>query len=694
MYIYKVNYQNVGPLKNVNIEFPFNNGLPQPLILVGENGSGKSLFLSNIIDSMYEVANQIFENATVTSGANSHYFYKISQNTEVQIGQPYMSSYIKYVEGDDKLEYLTKFGKKEFNEWTMETGINDCSLTWRDVNDNDKHLTSDEKILTKLFNNNICCYFSPNRYARPSWLSEHYFHIKEEQKEQSFNLKNKYSKKLYNPITVENSVYENISWLLDIIMDSRLDIDEIREYNQSNGHVEKKYSIPYYINQHDFSLLKIARQNIEVVLSEILGKTVYLRTNYRNSGIERIYVVDKNERVVLKSLNSLSTGQMALFNIFSNIVRYADSNDLNKSIKLEEIKGIVIIDEIDLHLHSNLQNETLPKLLKKFPKIQFIITSHSPLFILGMEKIFGSENFQIRELPNNQIILSEEFSQFNLAYAMLKESKKYREEMKAIKENQESTFPLIITEGCSDWIHIKNALDKLQNSDYLTEDEKIILKDLNVEFLEYYPKEYSDIKDITLQMGDGALINLCEQFSRLKQPRKYIFIADRDKPETIKKMSEEGCEYKNWGNEVFSFCIPYPAGRKHDNNLCIEHYYSESDLKKIIVCDDGIKRRIFLGKEFDENGNSEHINRKCENSNLCLNKTAIIDGSNYKRVFVYDMKKLTEEEKLLGINKQTNFGLSKIKYAEAVANNNNFKDVNLKHFYAIFKVIKHIIDNN
>lgn len=44
--------------------------------------------------------------------------------------------------------------------------------------------------------------------------------------------------------------------------------------------------------------------------------------------------------------------------MFSTIVRYADRNDLNKSIHLENITGIVIIDEIELHLHTSLQKKS------------------------------------------------------------------------------------------------------------------------------------------------------------------------------------------------------------------------------------------------------------------------------------------------------------------------------------------------
>lgn len=48
-----------------------------------------------------------------------------------------------------------------------------------------------------------------------------------------------------------------------------------------------------------------------------------------------------------------------------------------------ELKGIVIIDEIDLHLHPKLQKQLIGQFSKVFPKIQFIVSTHSPIPLLG-----------------------------------------------------------------------------------------------------------------------------------------------------------------------------------------------------------------------------------------------------------------------------------------------------------------------
>ena len=54
--------------------------------------------------------------------------------------------------------------------------------------------------------------------------------------------------------------------------------------------------------------------------------------------------------------------------------------------KLVENRGIVLIDEIDLHLHPEWQRTVIPILSKELPKLQFILTSHSPIVVGTLEK--------------------------------------------------------------------------------------------------------------------------------------------------------------------------------------------------------------------------------------------------------------------------------------------------------------------
>lgn len=56
MYIKKFKFENYGPIKNFEFLPIFKeNGDPKPLVIIGKNGSGKTLMLSSILDSLIEL---------------------------------------------------------------------------------------------------------------------------------------------------------------------------------------------------------------------------------------------------------------------------------------------------------------------------------------------------------------------------------------------------------------------------------------------------------------------------------------------------------------------------------------------------------------------------------------------------------------------------------------------------------------
>ncbi len=61
-----------------------------------------------------------------------------------------------------------------------------------------------------------------------------------------------------------------------------------------------------------------------------------------------------------------------------------------------EPQGIVLIDEVDLHLHPSLQQDVLLRLQFTFPKIQFIITTHSPLVITNLRQDEANKVIQMK----------------------------------------------------------------------------------------------------------------------------------------------------------------------------------------------------------------------------------------------------------------------------------------------------------
>ena len=78
----------------------------------------------------------------------------------------------------------------------------------------------------------------------------------------------------------------------------------------------------------------------------------------------------------------LSDGQRGMVALFSDIARRMCilNPHMGKNV-LKNTSGVVIIDELDIHLHPAWQRSIAPALKKAFPKVQFIAASHSPQII-------------------------------------------------------------------------------------------------------------------------------------------------------------------------------------------------------------------------------------------------------------------------------------------------------------------------
>lgn len=237
------------------------------------------------------------------------------------------------------------------------------------------------------------------------------------------------------------------------------------------------------------------------------------RAIFQIDGDYSIYIGDRRSRKVgivrdkknwVPNLFQLSTGQLLALNLFLSIVRdYDRTGDSFNS--LEDIIGTVLVDEIDLHLHSNFQYHVLPQMMKLFPKIQFIVTSHSPLFLLGLNRELGSDGFQIIEMPKGEIIPVERFSEFDKAYEGFKESKRFSNDLQSAVE--ESQLPIIFLEGDYDILYLQKAAELLGKQSLL---KQVCLRDAN---------------------GYGGLDKIFKNFdSRLSEitPQKIILLYDCD----------------------------------------------------------------------------------------------------------------------------------------------------------------------
>jgi predicted ATP-binding protein involved in virulence len=114
-------------------------------------------------------------------------------------------------------------------------------------------------------------------------------------------------------------------------------------------------------------------QAIEIALP----KTKDLRYDLR---LQSLLIDVEGEKTI--PFNNLSDGQRGMVALFADIARRMCilNPHMGKDV-LKNTSGVVIIDELDIHLHPAWQRNIVPALKEAFPKVQFIAASHSPQII-------------------------------------------------------------------------------------------------------------------------------------------------------------------------------------------------------------------------------------------------------------------------------------------------------------------------
>jgi predicted ATP-binding protein involved in virulence len=104
--------------------------------------------------------------------------------------------------------------------------------------------------------------------------------------------------------------------------------------------------------------------------------------------------VDWDELLIRTNINGkaqttpfhlLSDGYRNMIGMAADIAyRMAKLNPQLEADVIKQTQGIVLIDEIDLHLHPKWQRQVVGRLLDTFPKVQFVASSHSPFIIQSL----------------------------------------------------------------------------------------------------------------------------------------------------------------------------------------------------------------------------------------------------------------------------------------------------------------------
>jgi predicted ATPase len=648
--IKRIVIKNRAPFESLDLTFDEN----MIAVLTAVNGKGKTTILSHIVDAWYEIIRPHFQNEF--KGKENQYYRVSSSLFNIKRVKPSFV-YIRFKNSEGNIDYIDILNECSQEEYESAITLKEripFELFNHQLKNNGNiklayglntrmsptlHKDLDKKRVEQIFKENVMTYFPAYRYETPGYLNNPYgIHL-------DFTKESSFVGYLPNPIEVITGLSQLANWIMDIVLDMNL----YKQINTINGKFVD--STP-------------ERQVLLSSLNKIISRTLQSKMQKGNcrfgigkrySGGARISIMSEATHLtgseqIYPTIFNLSSGEAAIFCLFGEILRQADKNKTD--LTLQQITGIVLIDEVDKHLHITLQKDVLPLLFNLFPNVQFIVSSHSPFLNIGLAeksktrtKIIDLDNMGISTDPTTNQLYIEVYNM------MISENDRFVEKYDILQKTiNQDTRPLIITEGKSDVIHLKKAKEVLN------------IVDCDVVFYE-----------INEDWGCSKLKLLLEQLSKVEQRRKIIGIFDRDIDGVVRDIEKNEQLYKSYSNKVYAFCIPIPLGREHYTNISIEFYYTDDVLRKE---KDG--RRLFFDNEVI------HLFNKTDNKPVYQK----LETPNSNKEL---SKKVFDEDKICEV---TDWMHSKVNFANLVANNEEFaKDIDFSNFNLIFQKIKQIINS-
>lgn len=179
----------------------------------------------------------------------------------------------------------------------------------------------------------------------------------------------------------------------------------------------------------------IMRPSYEIVKFAILGSIPEAHDLWFDSDRGEIVVTIGHRPI---PFSNLSAGQKVMVALIADIAikmvtqnakLLADTNDVNPDSPpsiLQKTPGLVLIDEIDVHLHPKWQRQVVEDLTRTFPSIQFVCTTHSPI-VIG-------------EVPAERIRSLEPEAPITPPYALGLDANRVLDEVMGVEEQRKKEF--------------------------------------------------------------------------------------------------------------------------------------------------------------------------------------------------------------------------------------------------------------
>jgi len=354
-FIEKIIIKDVRDIKN--LEIYLDKEKRKHLIITGKNGCGKTSTLLEINNLL----NKLINNGFITIENNKKHIEdftkailyceknikKYKDNIKIQkanrnkiINTPNTNQKILQIDNNIK-SYKSNILTEENNIINYKRHIKNYKKEIDEFSKIDLVFSNQDKIYSDIVSRKfILAYFQAKRENKPRVATSI----------QNINLNPNYN-------TDTNSLHTKF---IEYMVKLRVDMLDAKEENETNEvkRIEKWFS------------------NFEKSLKEIFGVDDLKLKYYRK---ELNFKIEYNGKSF--GLNELSDGYSSLLAILTELILRMEAHAVNAY----DMQGVVLIDEIETHLHVSLQKKVLPFLTSFFKNIQFIVTTHSPFVLQSIE---------------------------------------------------------------------------------------------------------------------------------------------------------------------------------------------------------------------------------------------------------------------------------------------------------------------
>lgn len=183
-------------------------------------------------------------------------------------------------------------------------------------------------------------------------------------------------------------------------------IDELyRDFNQPNYHGDARdFFQRYLVSMSNYALIEKGDgcideyERVMKIIHKMESDLQYLLDDKSISLIfnrkKLIMEIKQNDEYIF-ALDKLPSGYSSILAVYAELIMVSELRKIDKA----EIQGVVLIDEIDAHLHVTVQKRVFDFFSKSFPCIQFIISTHSPFVVQSVSDaiIYNLSNGEVLE---------------------------------------------------------------------------------------------------------------------------------------------------------------------------------------------------------------------------------------------------------------------------------------------------------